>query len=310
MDLTKETTSMPADTFEDGGGFPPLPPPPQLPPLSAGLGTVDEGDSLDGPEYEEEEVAIPLTAPPTNHLTITFKGHRKNLDLAVPTAEGAQHWVRELAKLHVHLDAMSQRERLDHWIHSYLHQADLDHDSKMSSKEIKSLLRMVNVDMNDMYAYRLFKECDRSNNEQLEGTEIEEFLWHLLKSPELEDIFHRYSGEDCGLSASELLEFLEDQGEDGATLTHTQQLIQTYKLNETAKQHELMTLDGFMMYLLSLKGLPWTRPTRPLPRDAAVWSMTAGRDWEESPSSTMATPSPPRSSSEMWSRLYVTTPSR
>ena len=46
---------------------PPLPPPPpQLPPLGAGLGTVDEGDSLDGPEYEEEEVAIPLTAPPTN----------------------------------------------------------------------------------------------------------------------------------------------------------------------------------------------------------------------------------------------------
>lgn len=45
-------------------GFPPLPPPP--PPLAGGLGTVDEGDSLDGPEYEEEEVAIPLNAPPTN----------------------------------------------------------------------------------------------------------------------------------------------------------------------------------------------------------------------------------------------------
>ncbi|ETE70240.1 Ras GTPase-activating protein 1, partial [Ophiophagus hannah] len=37
------------------------------PPLPAGgLSTVDEGDSLDGPEYEEEEVAIPLNAPPTN----------------------------------------------------------------------------------------------------------------------------------------------------------------------------------------------------------------------------------------------------
>lgn len=43
------------------------------------------------------------------------------------------------------------------WIHSYLHRADSNQDSKMSFKEIKSLLRMVNVDMNDMYAYRLFK---------------------------------------------------------------------------------------------------------------------------------------------------------
>ena len=35
------------------------------------------------------------------------------------------------------------------------------------------------------------------------------------------------------LSAPELLEFLEDQGEDGATLAHAQQLIHTYELNET-----------------------------------------------------------------------------
>ncbi|XP_045670144.1 1-phosphatidylinositol 4,5-bisphosphate phosphodiesterase delta-3 isoform X6 [Ursus americanus] len=192
--------------------------------------------------------------PPARCLTIAFKGRRKNLDLAAATAEEAQCWVRGLAKLRARLDAMSQRERLDHWIHAYLHRADSDQDSKMSFKEIKNLLRMVNVDMNDMYAYRLFKECDHSNNERLEGAEIEEFLRRLLKRPELEEIFHRYSGEDRVLSAPELLEFLEDQGEDGVTLAHAQKLIHTYELNETAKQHELMTLDGFMMYLLSPEG--------------------------------------------------------
>ncbi|MBN3320363.1 RASA1 protein, partial [Atractosteus spatula] len=46
--------------------FPPLPPPPPPPPVCGGLGTVDENDMLDGAEYEEEEVAFPLTAPPTN----------------------------------------------------------------------------------------------------------------------------------------------------------------------------------------------------------------------------------------------------
>lgn len=48
----------------------------------------------------------------------------------------------------------------------------------------------------------------------------------------------------------------------------------------------------------------------PLPRDAAAWSWTAGRGQEGSLSSTTATPSPPRSSSETWSRLCVITPSR
>lgn len=37
----------------------------------------------------------------------------------------------------------------------------------------------------------------------------------------------------------------------------------------------------------------------PLPRDAAVWNLTAGRGQEGSPSSTTATHSPPRSSFEM-----------
>ncbi|XP_041093871.1 ras GTPase-activating protein 1-like isoform X1 [Polyodon spathula] len=53
--------------FDGSSAFPPLPPPPLPPPaVCGGLGTVDESDMPDGPEYEEEEVAFPLTAPPTN----------------------------------------------------------------------------------------------------------------------------------------------------------------------------------------------------------------------------------------------------
>lgn len=58
----------PTSTGPDGPTvFPPLPPPPPPPPGCGGPGgTVDEGDMQDGPEYEEEEVVFPLSAPPTN----------------------------------------------------------------------------------------------------------------------------------------------------------------------------------------------------------------------------------------------------
>uniref|UniRef100_A0AAY4C9A0 Uncharacterized protein n=1 Tax=Denticeps clupeoides TaxID=299321 RepID=A0AAY4C9A0_9TELE len=46
--------------------FPPLPPPPPPPPGYGAYGSVDESDVPDGPEYEEEEVVISLSAPPTN----------------------------------------------------------------------------------------------------------------------------------------------------------------------------------------------------------------------------------------------------
>ncbi|KAL7391734.1 hypothetical protein ABVT39_013898 [Epinephelus coioides] len=58
----------PTSTGPDGPtDFPPLPPPPPPPPGCGVLGgTMDESDMQDGPEYEEEEVVFPLSAPPTN----------------------------------------------------------------------------------------------------------------------------------------------------------------------------------------------------------------------------------------------------
>nr|XP_005282916.1 1-phosphatidylinositol 4,5-bisphosphate phosphodiesterase delta-3 isoform X2 [Chrysemys picta bellii] len=191
--------------------------------------------------------------PETWCLTIVFKGRRKNLDLAARSEEEAKRWARGLKKLMAKVEAMSQREKLDHWIHDILHRADKNKDNKMSFKEIKDMLKMINIDMNDIYAYQLFQECDKSSNDRLEEHEIEEFCTLLMKRPELEELFHRYSGQDFVLSAKELGAFLQDQGE-AADLAHAHRIIQTYELSEKAKQHDRMMLDGFMMYLLSAAG--------------------------------------------------------
>ncbi|XP_068023255.1 1-phosphatidylinositol 4,5-bisphosphate phosphodiesterase delta-3 isoform X1 [Melanerpes formicivorus] len=191
--------------------------------------------------------------PERHCFTIVLKGKRKNLDLAARGEEDARHWVQGLTKLMGRLQAMSQPEKLDHWIHGVLQRADRNKDNKMSFREVKSMLRMINIDMDDGYAYKLFKECDHSGNERLEGRELEEFCRRLLRRPELEELFGRYSGEDLVLSAEELQDFLRDQGEE-ASLRQARAIIRTYELNEKARQQDLMMLDGFMMYLLSAAG--------------------------------------------------------
>ncbi|KAI1230213.1 1-phosphatidylinositol 4, partial [Lamprotornis superbus] len=191
--------------------------------------------------------------PERHCFTLAFKGRRKNLDLAARGEEDARHWVQGLTKLMGRLQAMSQMEKLDHWIHGVLQRADRNKDNKMSFREVKSMLRMLNIDMDDVYASKLFKECDHSGNERLEGRELEEFCRRLLQRPELEELFGRYSGEDRVLSAEELQDFLRDQGED-SSLRQARTIIRTYELNEKAKQQDLMMLDGFMMYLLSAAG--------------------------------------------------------
>ncbi|KAM4612448.1 1-phosphatidylinositol 4,5-bisphosphate phosphodiesterase delta-3-like, partial [Discoglossus pictus] len=186
-------------------------------------------------------------------FSIAFTGRRKNLDLAAETEQEAWSWIKGLRKLLERAVVMSQREKLVHWIRDYLHQADRDGDEKMTFQEVKDMLRMINIDMNDIYAYTLFKNCDRSNTDTLEDCEIEEFCIKLMHRPELESIFSLYSGEDRVLSAEELMEFLRHQGEE-ATLERARKVIHQYELNETARQHDLMMQEGFMMYLLSVEG--------------------------------------------------------
>ncbi|KAG7259259.1 hypothetical protein CRUP_013142 [Coryphaenoides rupestris] len=66
----------------------------------------------------------------------------------------------------------------------------------------------------------------------LPSPEIEEFCRELLRRPDLDAVFTRYSANGCILSTVDLRDFLQDQGED-CSLVHAQSLILTYELNET-----------------------------------------------------------------------------
>lgn len=77
----------------------------------------------------------------------------------------------------------------------------------------------------------LKQKCDQSADGRLDHGEIEVFCRELLRRPELDAVFIRYSANSCVLSTVDLRDFLKDQGED-ASLTHAQSLILTYELNE------------------------------------------------------------------------------
>ncbi|XP_028989038.1 1-phosphatidylinositol 4,5-bisphosphate phosphodiesterase delta-3-A-like [Betta splendens] len=190
------------------------------------------------------------SVPEASCLTVVFKGPRKSLDLLCHSREEAQHWARGIRKLQERVQNMTQKEKLDHWIHAYLSRADQNHDDKMSYEEVQTLLQMINVDLSDQYARCLFQKCDRSADGRLDHGEIEVFCRELLRRPELDAVFIRYSANGCVLSTVDLRDFLKDQGED-SSLVHAQSLILTYELNEWAQRNQFMTPNGFTMYMLS-----------------------------------------------------------
>ncbi|KAI7803562.1 1-phosphatidylinositol 4,5-bisphosphate phosphodiesterase delta-3-A [Triplophysa rosa] len=188
--------------------------------------------------------------PESHCFTVVFRGARKSLDLCCPTQEEAQHWVRGIRLLKGRVANMSQKDKLDHWIRGYLRRADQNQDGKMSYDEVKHLLQLINIDLNEQYARTLFKKCDRSCDGRLDHVEIEEFCRELMRRPELDAVFRHYSSNGCVLTTIELRDFLGDQGED-ASLAHAQNLILTYELNHWAQKNLFMTQNGFTMYMLS-----------------------------------------------------------
>lgn len=78
------------------------------------------------------------------------------------------------------------------------------------------------------------QRCDKSGNGRLEHKEIELFCKELMRRPELDAIFRRYSSNGSVLSMPELRDFLGDQGED-ASLSHAQTIIHTYEFNDSGK---------------------------------------------------------------------------
>uniref|UniRef100_A0A4W5JH68 Phosphoinositide phospholipase C n=1 Tax=Hucho hucho TaxID=62062 RepID=A0A4W5JH68_9TELE len=179
-------------------------------------------------------------------LTVVFKGARKSLDLRCQTDEEAQRWARGIRTLQERVENMTQKEKLDKypfWLMKMMMMMT-------SYEEVQGLLTMINIDLNEEYARNLFKKCDRSCDGRLDHGEIEVFCRELLRRPELDAVFSRYSANGCVLSTVDLKDFLKDQGED-SSLIHAQSLILTYELNEWAQKNGYMTPNGFTMYMLS-----------------------------------------------------------
>ncbi|XP_038151775.1 1-phosphatidylinositol 4,5-bisphosphate phosphodiesterase delta-3-A [Cyprinodon tularosa] len=192
------------------------------------------------------------TMPDNQCFTVIFKGSRKSLDLMCPSAEEAQCWVRGLRFLQERVTHMTQKEKLDHWIRGYLKRADENQDGKMTYEEVRRLLQMINIDLNEQHARCLFKRCDKSCDGRLDHNEIEEFFRELMRRPELDAVFRHYSSSGSVLTMAELRDFLGDQGED-ASLNRARNLILAYEFDDLAQKKMCMTKNGFITYMLSME---------------------------------------------------------
>ncbi|KAJ8247070.1 hypothetical protein GJAV_G00258420 [Gymnothorax javanicus] len=221
------------------------------------LFTFSVGDLESVREGHQSEVlqSIADEFPADRCFTLVFRGRRANLDLVAITAAEAQTWIKGVQKLMEHLESMTPKERMDQWISDWFRKADKNKDGRMNFKEVRDLLKMMNIDMNEHHALHLFRMADKSKSETLEDEEFVVFYKMLTKREDVLRVFKDYSGDGEKLSLLDLEDFLRDeQQETDSSQERARDVINRYEPSEAAKKLPAMSIDGFLMYLSSAEG--------------------------------------------------------
>ncbi|NXC42450.1 PLCD4 phosphodiesterase, partial [Penelope pileata] len=205
--------------------------------------------------------------PPERCFTIVFYGRRGNLDLIAGSAEEAQCWVQGLRQLIEPRSFPLTSVLVSRtWIRDWFQKADKNKDGRMNFKEVQRLLKMMNVDMNEDHALRLFQAADKSESGTLEGEEFVLFYKALTEREEVLSLFQDFSEDGKKLTLLELVDFLrQEQLEEEGTEELAMELIDKYEPSETARARHVLSADGFLMYLCSPEGSIFN------PRHQTLW---------------------------------------
>ncbi|XP_036939376.1 1-phosphatidylinositol 4,5-bisphosphate phosphodiesterase delta-1b isoform X2 [Acanthopagrus latus] len=200
-------------------------------------------------------------------FSIMFKGRRKNLDLIASSEEEARQWIRSLEKMIHNRNNLSLQQKTEHWIYTCLNKADKNKDDKMSQSEVKNFLRLINIEVDDIYTEMLFAKCDTSKSGYLSGAEIEHFYDLLTHREEIDVIYGEYAKTTGFMSPENLVDFLMKEQREKATLADAHKIIEKYELDENAKGKKLLSKDGFLMYLHTPEALIYNSHHREVYQD-------------------------------------------
>ncbi|XP_022355060.1 1-phosphatidylinositol 4,5-bisphosphate phosphodiesterase delta-4 [Enhydra lutris kenyoni] len=208
-------------------------------------------------EGQESELLRSLAEelPLEQGFTIVFHGRRSNLDLVANSAEEAKIWMQGLQLLVDFVTGMDQQERLDQWLSDWFQRGDKNQDGRMSFQEVQRLLHLMNMKMDQEYAFQLFQAADMSESGTLEGQEFVEFYKALTKRTEVQELFENFSADGQKLTLLEFVDFLQEEQKEGERASDLAlELIDRYEPSDSGKLRHVLSMDGFLNYLCSKDG--------------------------------------------------------
>nr|XP_002129990.1 1-phosphatidylinositol 4,5-bisphosphate phosphodiesterase delta-4 isoform X1 [Ciona intestinalis] len=185
-------------------------------------------------------------------FSLVIDGREQPLNLVSMTKESAELWTRGLQHLSANLENLDIKGKRLLWVWDCFKTADKDQSGKLSYKEVKKLLDKLNFQATSDYIDRVLKDTDISGDNLLSFDEFSDFFKKISWRPEVERLYKTYCDADLKLQPKELARFLrEDQGLNDVTEETAMSLVKSFEPDENLRSTHVMSIYGFMYFLLS-----------------------------------------------------------
>ncbi|XP_022111015.1 1-phosphatidylinositol 4,5-bisphosphate phosphodiesterase delta-4-like isoform X2 [Acanthaster planci] len=198
-------------------------------------------------------------------LALIVGAENHTINLVAPTKEDARMWAQGLRWAQKKAQNLNIKDKQAAWIRETFEKADRNQDGSVDFEECMKLLKKMNVKMDKNHAKKLFETADVHTHQDAKGKTVtkaldaEEFISFyqmVTRRPELVKVFQEYSGEDDYWTLQEFVEFMHEEMKRLQVKPQwCKEIIQKYEPSEECKKRDILSFDGFQLFMKGPNGL-------------------------------------------------------
>merc|ERR1719509_182375 len=184
--------------------------------------------------------------------------NRRELDLAAEDETTRDAWVTGLSHVITMLNSLSAQKEYVLFLKENFRKADVDKSGYLNFKEVSNLCSLLNVEIEKDELKKRFDESIREKTdpkpkEKGEVLDIKEFVtfyYKMMRRPEIDLIFKKYSsldGKSDRMSSSELMKFAKLEQKEDVGKEECEQIINNF---ESTDDKSSFSIEGFTHFLM------------------------------------------------------------
>jgi len=193
-------------------------------------------------------------------FSIIFKNetNRRELDLVAEDEATRDAWVEGLGHIIITLKSLCAQKEYELFLKENFRKADVNKSGYLDFKEVYNLCSLLNIEMAKHELKKLFDECNqektdpksKDKGEVLDVNEFVTFYYKMMRRPEIDFIFQKYSSQDGKterMTPAELLKFIKLEQKEDMAQEECEEIIKNF---ESTDDKNSFSAEGFTHFLM------------------------------------------------------------